>query len=318
MASLHTEIKGMEELLQHWGIGRVDSIEPLTSFTGRVYQIHTADGQDFILKEKSGRSEAEREAALLLGLSKVGAPVALPVPTVAGGYMLLEAGKIFILYPRLPGEPFTEHYGGEASARAEGYGRAIAHLHGWLLKVRSPEEFPEMRLLEQIREWAIPRARKWEAHVNAGALEQVWAQVEIELKLLVAQLPHQLIHRDAHPGNMLFEGERLTGFLDFDLVVRGPRLFDLCYCGTSLLVAGFPAEEKLRAWLALFRALVRGYSAVNPLVPAEREAVYGMLVAIEMLFIAFSLEGGAEAAARCNESLVHWLAAKRAALLFPS
>jgi Ser/Thr protein kinase RdoA (MazF antagonist) len=67
----------------------------------------------------------------------------------------------------------------------------------------------------------------------------------------VATLPQTVIHRDPHPGNMLFEDGYLSGVLDFDLMMRGPRIFDPCYCATSMLLAQFLDERHREYWLDL-------------------------------------------------------------------
>ncbi len=306
----------MEELLKYWEIGDVVSVEPLSSFTGKVHRIHTKAGCSFILKEKIDQVKASREAALLHELAMAAAPVAAPMRTTTGDWVVLENGKVFLLYPQLHGEVIAEHYEGDSAARAEMYGKAIAELHGWLLKISSSSQFPQMQLPEQIRQWALPCCKNHLPITAANALEGVWGRLESDWNPQYEQLPHQLIHRDAHPGNMLFECGRLSGFIDFDQVMKGPRLFDLCYCGTSLLVGGFPRTEKRDTWPGLFRALTRGYQTVSPLSSIEREAALGMLIAIELLFVAFCLEGGEREAARQNERVVHWLAKNQAKISF--
>ena len=132
---------------------------------------------------------------------------------------------------------------------------------------------------------------------------------------LYSELPKQLIHRDPNPANMLYDKGQLTGFVDFDMVVRGPRIFDVCYCGSSILVSGFQDSAKLEKWLGLFRSLVRGYQEVCPLTSSEYLALYGTLAAIQLLFMAFSLETQAEGAARCNASVLSWLSANKELVL---
>ncbi len=173
-----------------------------------------------------------------------------------------------------------------------------------------------MQLAEQVRRWALPCCKKHLPFKAVEALEEIWKWLEPDWNPLYEQLPRQLIHRDAHPGNMLFEQGRLTGFIDFDQVMVGPRLFDLCYCGTSLLVGGFLVAEKQNAWPSLFRGLVRGYQTVSPLSSVEWEAALGMLIAIELLFVAFCAEGGEREAASQNEKVAHWLAKNRAQISF--
>ena len=305
----------MDELLKNWNIGKVSSIEPISSYWGKTARVKTVDGHCFILKEKSDSVQTEQESSLLAGLSKAGAPVAVPVRTVDSKGYASNEGRIFCLYPKLSGEIITDHYTGNAITRAKAFGKAIGFLHTCFLTCDGLSGYHDLKLMEQIREWSIPCIREGRASIDAESLETIWNDVESEFGPLYEQLPQQLIHRDPHPGNMLFDNGLLTGFVDFEMVVRGPRIFDVCYCGTSLLVSGFPDKEKMHIWPVLFRSLVKGYQDVCPLIPAETMALYGMLAAIELIFAAFSLETWAEGSARCNASILQWLSANRERIL---
>jgi Ser/Thr protein kinase RdoA (MazF antagonist) len=304
----------VKELLKKWAIGGVDTIAPTPSGGGRTWFVKTLAKRDFVLKG-SDLSRSEREIDVLLGLSKTQIPAALPVATAGGDwYVKGYNGKVYCLFPRLPGHVVAEHYAGDAEKRALGFGRAIGLLHACLRERADVSGYRETALVEQIEEWAIRCIREGRATVDAGAIEQIWRAAESELRPLYKELPRQLIHRDAHPSNMLFSAGRLTGFVDFEMVRRGPRVFDVCYCGSSILVGGFEDPEKGQKWPNLFRCLVRGYEEFCPLTASERLAVYGVFVTIELLFIAFSLDMQNEDAARTNERLLYWLATNRDSL----
>ena len=305
----------MDDFLGSWNIGNITSIEPIDSYWGKTSLVKTLDGHCFILKEKSNISQMEQESNLLSSLSEVSAPVAVPVRTVDAMWYALNEGKIFSLYPKLPGEIIGEHYAGNATARAKALGKAIGFLHTCFLKCDVLSGYKDMQLMEQIREWAIPCIREHKTIVDGDSIEKIWQEIEQEMGPLYAELPKQLIHRDPHPANMLFDTGKLTGFVDFEMVVRGPRVFDVCYCGTSLLVSGFPDTEKMHSWPVLFHSLLKGYQEVCPLSSSELLALYGTLAAIELLFAAFSLETQAEGAARCNISVLNWLSANRELIL---
>lgn len=49
------------------------------------------------------------------------------------------------------------------------------------------------------------------------------------------RLPRQLIHRDVHFGNFLFDHGEFSGYIDFDLSQKNIRIFDICYFLTGLL-----------------------------------------------------------------------------------
>jgi Ser/Thr protein kinase RdoA (MazF antagonist) len=305
----------MEELLKSWDVGNVTGIEPIPSYWGKASLVKTADGHCFILKEKSDLTKVEQEFNLLSSLSKAGAPVAVPIRAVDGACYASSKGKTYCLYPKLPGEIVLDHYTGNATGRAKAFGQSIGFLHACFLTCENLSGFQEMKLIRQIREWAIPCFRKNRDVVDGVTVERIWAEVEQGMGPLYDRLPKQLIHRDPNPANMLFDKGKLTGFVDFDMVVRGPRIFDVCYCGTSILVGGFQDSAKVKKWPGLFRSLLRGYQDVFPLTLAEQAALYGTLAGIQLLFMAFSLETHAEGAAKCNASVLKWLSAHREVVL---
>lgn len=304
-------ISNMKELLVNWPIGSVTAIERIDSYSRRAYLVRTADNCCYILKERPNLSQTNQECVLLARLSEAGAPVALPVRSVGGAPYVSITDKVYCLYPQLPGEVIAEHYDGDSTARAEAFGQAIAFLHSCLRLRDDLSGYNDLNLVEQLRKWAIPCIRDHQTLFDADSLDRSWQEVEHELGLAYLELPKQLIHRDLHPANMLFDAGKLTGFLDFEMAVGGPRVFDLCYCGTSILVSGFPEPKKMQLWPALFCSLLKGYQEVCPLTRLEVSALYPMLQAIELLFVAFSLRTQDEDAARCNISLLRWLSAHR-------
>jgi Ser/Thr protein kinase RdoA (MazF antagonist) len=305
----------MEEILISWNIGEVEAIEPIQSYWGKTRLVKTVNKQSFILKEKTDMDLTERESYLLSCLEKAGTPVAAPIPTVDGALYASSEGKIFCLYPKLPGFVIDEHYADDAKARARMFGEAIGTLHTSLMKCERLSGFQDMKLIEQIQDWAIPCVQKNREVVGGDIVERTWREIEQEMVSLYNELPNQLIHRDINPANMLFEDGMLTGFVDFDMVVRGPRIFDVCYCGTSILVSGFPDLKKVERWPEHFHSLMSGYEEVCPLNATEGHALYGTLVAIQLLFMAFSLDTQAEGAARCNANVLNWLSVNREVIL---
>ena len=304
----------MEEFLGSWDVGSVETIIPTPTGGGRTWFVRTAGGSRYVLKE-SDLVRTEREHEVIFGLSGTQVPVAMPTRAADGNrYVQGRDGKVCSLYPRLPGQVVPEHYAGDAGKRAGGFGRAIGLLHTGLRELDGMTGFPEMALVTHIDEWAMPRIREGRAVVDAGGLEQIWREARSELGPASKELPRQLIHRDPHPSNMLFTEGRLTGWVDFDLVRRGPRMFDLCYCASSLLVEGFEDHEKGQLWPSLYRSMVQGYEELWPLAASERRAAYGVFVVIELIFTAFWLDRGNEGGARQCERLLYWLAAHRDAL----
>lgn len=109
------------------------------------------------------------------------------------------------------------------------------------------------------------------------------------LEKLYNALPVQLIHRDVHFGNFLFEGERFSGYIDFDLSQRNIRVFDLCYFLLGLLCEEEILQVTEEKWFQVLQEVFRGYMGVNELIPQELQAVPYVMKSIEFLFAAWFL-----------------------------
>lgn len=81
-------------------------------------------------------------------------------------------------------------------------------------------------------------------------------------------LPTGPIHADYFPDNVLFEGGRVSGVIDFYFGCTGPMVYDLAI---ALSAWGFDgAGEPIAGAVEAFR---HGYEAVRPLSPAEAAAL---------------------------------------------
>jgi Ser/Thr protein kinase RdoA (MazF antagonist) len=295
------------KLLKKWNIGQIDSIEPTPEGGGKTWFINIRSDRNYVLKQ-SDLVRLEQEYTYQSSLSTMGMPVAVPVKSKQGGwYVECDNQKTCCLYPKLPGQTITEHYTGNAKERAKGYGHAIGLLHTCFLEMDDDNCNREMDLVEHLREWAIPVIRKGKTLVNTSAIERIWEDVEPGLISLCQAVPRQIIHRDAHTSNILLAEGQLTGFLDFEMVTRGQRLFDVCYCGSCILVGGFEEPEKAEKWPAIFQSLIQGYQEHCLLTPSELKHAYEMLVAIELIFTAYWLSKPNADGARQVESLLYWL-----------
>jgi len=80
-------------------------------------------------------------------------------------------------------------------------------------------------------------------------------------------LPTGLIHGDLFPDNMLFEGDELKAIIDFEMVCRSYRTFDV-----GMAVVGLCTDDT-RLVLEKARAFVRGYQQRMRLEEKEKESL---------------------------------------------
>jgi len=281
------------DLLANWKIGPIRSITgqpPGESASGNVTFIETEAGARYVLKQKTVCRTLPHEFKLLTALAEQGVPVAVPLRTRSGEPYVQEGEDCFDLSPHLTGTVYADHYAPGAVERAIQFGAAIARLHTALCNCDQFASVQDMDLPGDISQSCQVVRQNWSAGRQNWPAEQppvepILSELEAGLAACFAELPKQLIHRDAHPGNMLFQEGQLSGWLDFEIMLRGPRLFDLCYCSTSLLMNGMDDPAKRQAWFALLSALVEGYEAVSPLTSAEHRALRVMQMSIEVIFI---------------------------------
>lgn len=273
--------------------------------------VTTSAGNRYVLKRRNASAFMDREPGLTAFLRDSGLPVAVPMPTRTGAACLDSATGLYALYPRLDGEVIREHYGSGSSERAHRFGRAIARLHLALQQWPGESIAPGLDLVAQVRDWALPCIRRHSEQLDCARVATAAAICISELEPAAPGLPVQWIHRDIHPANMLFVQDELTGILDFEMAQRGPRVFDPCYCATSILIGGWKDPSNRSAWPGLLSAILAGYEEAILLSRVEKQALTAVLCAIELIFMAFSLEHGQFGPARCNQEVLLWLLANR-------
>lgn len=128
----------------------------------------------------------------------------------------------------------------------------------------------------------IFRDREW-----TDISEETFRQVTVKLERLYDQLPRQLIHRDVHFGNFLFDGGDFCGYIDFDLSQRNIRIFDLCYFMIGLLSEEEKLEIDTEMWFRSLAEVFAGYQEILSLSRIEKQAVPWVMASIELLFAAW-------------------------------
>jgi Ser/Thr protein kinase RdoA (MazF antagonist) len=90
----------------------------------------------------------------------------------------------------------------------------------------------------------------------------------------LANLPHQVIHNDLSPSNILVDktGLAITGVLDFGDIVYAPRIAEIAV-GASYQMSRHPKP------LRVLKSVVNGYESVIRLAPTEHEYILDLVLA---------------------------------------
>ena len=299
--------KDMQALLSSWDIGSIDRTENIPSYWNGAVAVTVANGERFVLKTVNSDHDIDREISLLSHLKKHGVPVPSLVQCKSGKFSTDFAGRVYVLYTWINGESVGNHYRQGANKRAKSYGKAIGLLHRGLADWQMAGNAHRLDLRAEVDRCVSLVDHQHDVAFDVEKIRYIAAVCLDGLHSIQHQLPEQWIHRDLHPGNMLFLSGKLSGIIDFDMVQKAPRMFDPCYCATSILISGWGEPRNRERWLPLFRDLIAGYEEQAPISPVEKKAFYLVMSTIEFMFMAFAIGRGEINHALCNQNVLFWL-----------
>jgi Ser/Thr protein kinase RdoA (MazF antagonist) len=260
------------QLLGAWS--EVFSAPVITALTpGRVWEVATEGGDRYVLKKVSTFRAPDPvrrftgEARILTYLLQRGVPVAVPVLSNDGTVCATgDDGAVCAVFPMLPnGDAGND--GGLDPVLYHNVGAAIARLHLALADcpfgVESWEVGPG--LLAQL--WQTVENR-----LPAGAVAGLSARIRPRWDSIIQALSAapQRVHGDVHGGNLLTDGQEVTGIIDCDHLPLAPRGYDLGYYiafgGHWWLDRDQPSRPVDEA-----RHVVTGYDAVSRLTRREND-----------------------------------------------
>ncbi|NLL47055.1 MAG: phosphotransferase [Firmicutes bacterium] len=293
----------MKNLLEKWGsqFGAADA-RPLVDGVWRC----TLGDDTYILKRRSNRTRALEEYDLLRWLSDHDQPVSLLLRTEEGVPWAEYQGSFYVFYPYLHGTPGDEVVLQNRSW-AEVAGISLARLHQTLANYENQDGFPVFDLFHEVSTYAWPVVQSYASEKLHRRLHDLGETISTQLVNPYEALPRQLIHRDFHPGNLVFQDERLVGILDFDRVRIGIRLFDLCYLSTAVLSSIFSDLNRREEWPGFLLDLIRGYGTVMPLEKTEGYVFLYIAYLIQLLFVAYQLDAGDTKGADLNLGILFWI-----------
>lgn len=307
----------LKRILSAWELGDILKIEAanIQYDTEREAHIWTVN-DDFLLKMNRNESEVKNNILISNLLNRENVPVQKVIKTTNGLDYIQEEDKYFLLLTKLKGQTLKNHFEGEFLERGLYIGSCIAELHKGLRniteEVKSLKNLFDNNMYEEICGWvkgAIDeyivkcKLSKEELNKFSTILQHYLENFEEIYK----SLPRQVIHRDMHGENMIFQDGKLVGYIDFDLGQINTRLFDLCYMCTGILSGCFDNEALREQWLLLAKQIIKGYNMEFPLSPKEMECILYMFYSIELIMIAYFARCGYADIADTNIRMVNWL-----------
>lgn len=252
-----------------------------------VTKIH-CNNKSYILKEKGSIKQLLVEIHVLEQLDEKGVKVQKLVETSNSEKYVFYKEKYYCLYEYVAGSVLEIKDTENLKELGSTIGEEIANLHQALNSVNNNKELVKRDLYKLVYEWALPNLQKNE-HVNQDVVQKM-NQIHSDFKKTVNPLRKQIIHRDMHLSNVIFKDNEFQGFIDFELLESNVRVFDLCYCCTSILSELYSDETLRGKWLHIVSKIFEGYYKQTISTREELQSVWYVMLSIQVIFITYFVQ----------------------------
>ncbi|WP_310601590.1 CD3324 family protein [Anaerosporobacter sp.] len=266
----------VDKIITKWEV----KSDVITQIYNTVWQV----GEDYMLKVYEDKSMLERNIKIMSILAGMKVPVGEIIDTKDNKTFASDGNYYYILCSRLSGNNIVTI--NDDINTVSQMGQIIADLHLAFLKCEEQESFWDNSLLEEMNGWVKQSLEnnEWK-YIEKESYEMIVSNLES----LYKNLPVQLIHRDVHFGNFLFDKREFSGYIDFDLSQRNIRIFDLCYFLLGLLSEKEKFEITENQWFEILKNVFEGYEKKIKLSEEEKKVVPYVMECIELLFAAYFL-----------------------------
>lgn len=263
-------------LMSQLGLGELTELRGIEGGIENTNYFATTDLGDYVLTlfERLNHEQLPFYLYLMKHLAEKGIPVPNPAANSDGDILHTLCDKPAAVVNRLLGKsqltPDAVHCAAVGAMMArmhlagEDYNRSQPNLRGlawWNDTV--PVVLP---YLEEDQTRLLQSELAFQNHIAQGAAYQA--------------LPKGPVHADLFRDNVMFEGEKLTGFFDFYFAGNDTWLFDLSVCMNDWCIDLNSGEHAPERALAMLNA----YQEVRPLRSAERQLLPAMLRAGALRF----------------------------------
>ncbi len=259
--------EGSSAVLDAWPLaGALVMSEVAGGATNRVYKVEGAHGVAFLRRYK--RPDADmvvREHGVIRRARAAGVPAAQPIAARDGRTVVERGGAVYALYEAAAGVQLAS--GSLTLEQARASGAMLARLHdalgsmldlgytrwrlewdgaAWCERLNVVERAILARArLDETDRWALERVRAQRAWLADGACRHRYQP----------SAPAQLTHGDYQDANLFFDGDDVSGVIDWEQAAFMPRGFELARAAgfmfrleperTHAFVAGYRSQRPL-------------------------------------------------------------------------
>ncbi len=222
------------------------------------YFVTTGNGR-FVLTlfEKLTADDLPFYLNLMSHLARHGIPCPAPVADHNNRLLGKLNGKPACIVSRLPGKSVMQ----PGAAHCAAVGAMLGQMHC------AGQSFGDRMVNPRGAAWRTEAARQVKIFLSAPDAALLESEVALHAAYSMGELPRGVIHADLFRDNVLMDGERVGGLIDFYFACTDALLYDVAITVNDWCVS---ADGRLDAERA--RAMLNAYHAARPFTPAESKA----------------------------------------------
>lgn len=271
--SVYTSIEKseLEDFLAHYSLGELITFEGISAGIENTNYFVTTSSGEFVLTifETVDEHELPYFLDLMAYLAEHDFPSAHPLADDTGHYMRHLKNKPAALVCRLNGK----HIKRANLQQCREVGRALGHMHA------VGQQFSGHRENQRGFKWWHSTADKVIAKLPEDQQQQLQDEIEFQNQHWHNTLPCGVIHADLFRDNALFEGDKLTGIIDFYYACDDILLYDL-----AITVNDWCVNDDGEIDDSQLDALIGSYQTERPVTQIEIDHWQAMLRAAALRF----------------------------------
>jgi homoserine kinase type II len=271
--SVYTKIEPQElkDFLNHYNLDHLIDYNGINAGIENTNYFVTTSSGEFVLTLFEGLTATELPyfLKLMAYLAEHNIPSAHPIADKNGEYLRELKGKPAALVERLSGTDVKE----PNLIQCSEIGKALANLH-----LISPD-FPHHRANGRGSHWWKITAERVLPLMTTADAKLLKAELEFQPNYQLVNLPTGVIHADLFRDNALFEGDKLSGIIDFYYACNDVLIYDLAVTVNDWCVQSDGSLDTKRV-----DALLESYMKQRPLSDLELETWSTMLRAAALRF----------------------------------
>ncbi|BBP01760.1 homoserine kinase [Sulfuriferula nivalis] len=245
--------------LDNYPIGQLTELRGIASGIENTNYFLSTDQGKYVLTlfENLTASELPYFLNLMHHLASQNVPCPLPIANAQGELLSALNGKPASIVTRLTGASLTA----PTTSQCAAMGATLAQIH------IAGKNFPMQRDNERSAAWWKATSPQLLPFLDAEAAQLLQAEIKFQALHRLQDLPRGVIHADLFRDNVLFDGDTVSGVIDFYFACNDAWLYDIAITVNDWCVT---ANGELDETATI--AFLQAYHRVRPFTAIERGA----------------------------------------------